>query len=249
MTMTAVAAGRSDLPRWLASAAVVLGLHAAGVTFVALWRAPISAGDAGAPIVVEFAPIAAAPDETVDNLAPGPVQEKYEPPPELSVETPQEKIEKIEPPPDVRPEVALPPEPVKPAPPKPIEKPRAPATTAPQRQPRVAALPAAPAVGATSENRAAAASWHGLILAQIERHKGYPEEARAHGDKGTAQVAFTLDRQGRVLASRIVRSSGFPALDQETMATVRRAQPFPPPPADVPGATFNFSVPIRFNLR
>lgn len=248
--MTAAAAERPDLSRWLASAAVVLGLHAAGVTFVALWRAPISAGDAGAPIVVEFAPIAAAPDETVDNLAPGPVQEKYEPPPELSVETPQEKIEKIEPPPDVKPEVVLPPaEPVKPAPPKPIGKRRAPATTAPQRQPRVAALPAAPAVGATSENRAVAASWHGLILAQIERHKGYPEEARAHGDKGTAQVAFTLDRQGRVLASRIVRSSGFPALDQETMATVRRAQPFPPPPSNMPGETFEFTVPIRFNIR
>jgi outer membrane biosynthesis protein TonB len=30
---------------------------------------------------------------------------------------------------------------------------------------------------------------------------------------------------------------------------VRRAQPFPPPPADLPGAKFDFTVPVRFNIR
>ena len=39
------------------------------------------------------------------------------------------------------------------------------------------------------------------------------------------------------------------ALDQETIDTVRRAQPFPPPPANMPGETFDFTVPIRFNIR
>jgi protein TonB len=46
-----------------------------------------------------------------------------------------------------------------------------------------------------------------------------------------------------------VRTSGFAALDQETIDTVRRAAPFPPPPENLSGETFDFTVPIRFNIR
>ena len=243
---------RTDWLRWVACGTVVLGLHAGGAAGLAMWHEPILPGDSGAPIVVTLAPIAAAPNETVDNLAPGPLQEKFDPPPEPPVEKQEAKIEdKIEPPPDVKPEVVLPPpEPIKPPPKKvePVQRQRAPATTAPQRQPRVAALSAAPAVG-TAESRADAASWHGLVRAQIERHKSYPDEARAHGDKGVVQLAFTIDRAGRVLSSAITRSSGSAALDQKALATARRAQPFPPPPADVPGTRFAFTVPLKFNIR
>jgi len=51
------------------------------------------------------------------------------------------------------------------------------------------------------------------------------------------------------VASRIARTSGSAALDQETIDTVRRAQPFPSPPPNMPGETFEFTVPIRFNIR
>src|SRR5262249_36013949 len=52
-----------------------------------------------------------------------------------------------------------------------------------------------------------------------------------------------LDRTGKVVASRIARTSGSAALDQETIDTVRRAQPFPSPPPNMPGETFEFTVP------
>jgi protein TonB len=83
----------------------------------------------------------------------------------------------------------------------------------------------------------------------VERHKGYPASARTRHETGTAELAFTLDRNGKVVASRIVRTSGSAALDQETIDTVRRAQPFPPPPQNLSGETFDFTVPIRFNIR
>jgi TonB family protein len=54
----------------------------------------------------------------------------------------------------------------------------------------------------------------------------------------------TLRRPGRPGGD--LRCSGYPALDRETIATVRRAQPFPPPPADLPGATFEFTLPVEF---
>jgi protein TonB len=51
------------------------------------------------------------------------------------------------------------------------------------------------------------------------------------------------------VASRIVQTSGFASLDRETIDTVRRAEPFPPPPPNMPGETFEFTVPIRFKIR
>jgi periplasmic protein TonB len=53
--------------------------------------------------------------------------------------------------------------------------------------------------------------------------KRYPAKARSSGEQGIATVAFTIDRQGRLLTSRIVKSSGSPMLDQETLAMLGRA--------------------------
>src|SRR5262249_57779178 len=50
-------------------------------------------------------------------------------------------------------------------------------------------------------------SWHRKIAEQVERHKGYPAAARARRQTGVAEVVFTIDREGKVVASRIVRSS------------------------------------------
>jgi tripartite-type tricarboxylate transporter receptor subunit TctC len=38
-------------------------------------------------------------------------------------------------------------------------------------------------------------------------------------------------------------------LDEEVLALLRRAQPFPPPPWELPGERVNLTVPIRFNLK
>src|SRR5208283_4980037 len=117
-------------------------------------------------------------------------------------------------PPEQEAEVALPlPEPPKPKPPT-EERP-------PTAMPSVA-MPAAPAPPTPG--------------ADIERFKRYPAEARARDERGTAQVAFTIDRDGWVRASRIVQSSGSPVLDAETLAMLNRAQPMPHPPAQVPGS-------------
>jgi protein TonB len=51
------------------------------------------------------------------------------------------------------------------------------------------------------------------------------------------------------LSSEIAQSSGYAALDQETIATLRRAQPFPSPPPDLAGAKFEFTVPVKFNVK
>ncbi|PFH79755.1 energy transducer TonB [Bacillus sp. AFS076308] len=64
-----------------------------------------------------------------------------------------------------------------------------------------------------------------------------------------AYVRFTVDRQGNVLSSQVDRSSGYPGLDQETLATVRRASPVPPPPSAIQGDPIDVVVPVVFSLR
>jgi protein TonB len=91
--------------------------------------------------------------------------------------------------------------------------------------------------------------WQTEIAVQFDRHKAYPRIARERGETGIALLDFTIDRQGRVVSSSIIRSSGSAALDQETIATLHRAQPFRAPPADADGATFEFRLPVKFNIR
>ncbi len=236
--MTAAALDIGELRRWVLCAAVVLGLHAAGATLLARWHEPLVGDDADTAVFVNLTPIPGAPSESPNDVAPGPLQQfETTPEPEPQPEKPEAKVEeKIEPPPPVpNAEVALPPpEAVKPPDRPKATTPPVPATTAPPR-------PRPPS--------AATASWNRKIVMQIERHKGYPAAAQARHEQGVAQLAFTIDRQGKVVASRIVRTSGFALLDQETIATVRRAQPFPPPPPEVPGATFDFTIPIGFHIR
>jgi protein TonB len=237
--MTAAAIDKLELRRWVASAIVVLGLHAAAAGLLLTWPDPIAVGEPSDAIVVDLAPFA-PPSDTVEDIAPGPKQqEEVELPPPEREKTEQKVEEKIEVPPAPVPPVAAlpPPEPEDPKPPEPIPTPvpPAPATTAP---PRAQAAPPA-----------AVKKWFSMIVDQIERHKAYPQAAAVRGEKGIVQLAFSIDRDGHVLSSDIVHSSGYAALDQETIATVRRAQPFPPPPPDLAGAKFEFTVPVKFNVK
>ncbi len=127
-----------------------------------------------------------------------------------------------------------------------------PETPAPQTQPaqRQEMAPAPTTTAAQSARaRAAVATWRSQIAAMLEHNKRYPKEARARREQGVAQLAFSIDREGHVLSSRIVSSSGVTALDEETLALVQRAQPFPVPPPEVPGEEIKFMVPVRFSIQ
>lgn len=108
---------------------------------------------------------------------------------------------------------------------------------------------AAPSQGVTQAPSRAPATWKSLLYAHLKRHQRYPREALARNQGGTAYVAFTIDRSGRVLSARLARSSGSSMIDQEAVATLQRASPLPAPPPEVRGAMLSISVPLVFNLR
>ena len=138
----------------------------------------------------------------------------------------------------------------KPAKPKKVERKKpqeraalnVPTTAAPQavNAPRASAN-AAPTAGASSS--LSPATWRSALMAHLNRHKRFP----AGGSRGVSQVAFTIDRAGRVLSARLIGSSGDAALDQEAVALAQRASPVPAPPPDVGGGNVTLSVPVRFN--
>jgi protein TonB len=99
----------------------------------------------------------------------------------------------------------------------------------------------ASAAGSHAEYSAVLRSW-------LERHRRYPPISRLRRQEGKATLAFVVDRDGKILASRIVRSSGYGLLDEEVVRTLVRAQPLPRPPDSLPGAALEFVVPFVFGL-
>jgi len=89
-------------------------------------------------------------------------------------------------------------------------------------------------------------NYRGIIAAHLARHKQFPADARGRGDEGNPAVTFTIDGGGRVVSVRLAHSAGIASLDQEVEAMVRRASPFPAPPA---GHAMTFTVPVNFQLR
>jgi protein TonB len=88
-----------------------------------------------------------------------------------------------------------------------------------------------------------------VLLRAINSALRYPMVARQRHQQGTVYVRFVMDRRGQVLSSQVERSSKFPALDEEGLALLARAQPLPAPPADVAGEQIQLVVPIVFSLR
>jgi periplasmic protein TonB len=236
---------RPEIVRWGGCAAVVLAAHALAAFAIAV-HSDEEDLESGPPVVmVDLAPLAAAPPAPPRDLAAGPLleaenQERVAEETQPEHQEP-EKQQMVQDTPAPDPEVTMAqaqPEPEeKPVEDKAVQPPAdaAPVPTAPQAAPTSAARAAAPVI----------ASWQRRLIAQLERYKRYPPQA--HGKLGEARLAFSIDRQGRVLTSRIVRSSGSDALDDEALALVKRAEPLPPPPAGLPDDQLSFEVPIRYH--
>jgi periplasmic protein TonB len=214
---------RAQAVRWVTCFAIVTAAHGLGA--LALLSDSSQASDFGVdvPVVMLDLPeslvTSAAP---AADLPPGPVEEAESEP------TPPQKEETKPPEPEA--EVAMPiPQPPKPEPSTEEKH----ATAPPQARTPPSSVP----------------RWESLLTAHIEHFKRYPSAARAHADQGTVKVAFTIDHQGHLLASRVVQSSGSTALDEESLAMLARAQPMPKPPANVGDSELSFVMPVRFNIR
>jgi periplasmic protein TonB len=221
------------LVRWSAAAAVVLGLYGALIAGYLVWHQPgEEIGDLTPVVTVDLAPIDSVADANQRDIAPGPEDMlEQKPVPEAEKQPDQPKIEEPPPPPATTADVALP----EPKPPEKVaqELPPAPRTTA-----RVEG--GAPRVEP---------SWQADLVRRLQQYKRYPNGAQTKREQGMVLLGFSVDRNGRVLAHRIVQSSGHADLDQEVMDMIVRAQPLPAFPPSMTQSKLDLTVPIRFALR
>lgn len=99
------------------------------------------------------------------------------------------------------------------------------------------------AIGSSAEAQRARAAWRRGLVAHIERQKRYP----AGGERATdIVVSFRIDHRGRLIALEIAKGSGDARYDQAALDMVRRADPMPQPPAEVPDENLRFRIPISF---
>ena len=233
--------------RWPACFALALCFHGAGAAaLVARWNDSADSVANAPLIMIDLAPVAVAPETRPSEVPPDQILSRAaEPDAE-----PEKPVEKIEVPvvPQAEPLLQA-------TPPKVAERPKekkpkqkhASLASAPSSAEQKAERTAAPAPGASSHNPDALRSWQSQLVAQIERHKRYPEAAR--GDSGVARVAFSVDRGGGVHGARVVASSGSNLLDRDAISWLERSQPLPPPPSDVGGSLIPVTVPLRYNYR
>ncbi len=216
---------RTEIVRWFLCFTLAATLHVAAAYLIAA-RISQNADAPGvdAPAVMLDLPESfLTSDAPALDLPPGPVMEK-----ESEASPPKEETK----PPETQSDVALPkPEPEPPRPEPPAEEKQATAPPPARTPPK------------------SIRSWQAELTAHIERFKRYPEAARARGETGTATVLFTIDREGHVLRSSVLRSAGSARLDEEALAVLARAQPLPRPPGQLADDQLTFTWALRFNLK
>jgi protein TonB len=71
------------------------------------------------------------------------------------------------------------------------------------------------------------------IKRQIELAWSYPSKAQEKHETGRLTIVFTIESGGNVSSIKLIKSSGYPILDDYAMNAVRIASPFNPIPASI----------------
>ena len=86
------------------------------------------------------------------------------------------------------------------------------------------------------------------IKQKIEGIWSYPPEAFARKKEGVSTAVFSLDNRGRLVASKIVESSGYAALDQGTISVIKAAAPYAPFPPEINLSRLHIQATFQYRL-
>lgn len=226
--------------RYLIAALVISVLtHVAAMTFLPGFR--ISSPAPSVPFRVALMPKAPNPPAAEVTRVPAKEALKPEPRPRERNVAKAAPVLKLP-----EPVVALPPaESPLPAPDTVPAAPRetAPAPSAPVERARVQPEPQ------PAEIDPAMLSGYGqTISSTVAKYQNYPRIAQMRHWAGTAQLRLQVAANGEIIATQIIRSSGYEILDQEAVGMIKRAAPLPRSPGVLRGKEFSVVVPIAFKL-
>ena len=203
-------------------------------------------------IVQETAPVKpdAMQEEVAEKVEPAEMTEEIAEPVISEIVIPQprpervaEVEEKIEPEPKKE-------EPKKRAEKKPVKKAEKPAEKPVEKKPtkkaetkreaKASAQQAVQSKAATAQN-VNPAKWHVAVRRAIARRTG-----NVRGMRGNVRVYFVVSASGSIVSASVAGSSGNGKLDSAALKMVRSAR-VPAPPADLPGSSHDFTIPLSFD--
>jgi len=87
-----------------------------------------------------------------------------------------------------------------------------------------------------------------MVRLKIESYKQYPPFSRQRNLEGLVTVEFLIGLDGFMSGLSVIRSSGFPSLDDAAILAVNNAAPFSAPPEKYFKQQVRVKVPIAFEL-
>lgn len=130
--------------------------------------------------------------------------------------------------------------PIEPTPPAPVEKPvskpvETPAAPAPQKPSQV-------------DTSSIKNQYLGYLIENIRSHKTYPNKAKRLGQSGTVEIAFTVMADGTITNVRVKQSSNFELLDKAAADIFTLLAKVRPIPKELGKESWDFSLPINYQL-
>lgn len=103
--------------------------------------------------------------------------------------------------------------------------------------------------GANAQVAAVRVRYEQALAAWLDRHKYYPTSLRRRGLEGEGVLRVTLARDGKVTDLETFAALPDSLLERVAHDWVRRADPFPAVPEEIPGREYAVRFPVRFDLR
>jgi len=225
-------------PRFTLSLLAALAVHA---LVLAGWTLqPRTSPPASSPLFLRFAPtpmgVAAAPEPSTPQL---PRERSHPPKAETAIESLPPSASPM------RPSAENSRRPAATSAPTAAAEPPTAAESVPER---VAEARPADGQGANSELAAARAGYEQILAAWLDRHKYYPASLRRRGLQGEGVLRVTLARDGHVLELGSFEALPDALLERVAEDWVKRADPFPAVPEEIPGDEYAVRFPVRFQL-
>jgi TonB family protein len=86
------------------------------------------------------------------------------------------------------------------------------------------------------------------IKNKISKIWSYPSQASERKKEGTTKVRFSLDKDGKLVKSIIISSSGYTLLDREALDVVRAAAPYEPFPININLSRLHILATFQYRL-
>lgn len=87
-----------------------------------------------------------------------------------------------------------------------------------------------------------------VLTRAIAAEKKYPKLAQMRQWQGEVLLKIEINPDGELVGAKIQKESRYKILNEEAIAMVNRASPFPKPPEDLQKSIFTVIVPISFKL-